>query len=101
MAKDQLCDKNTLPLSESKCLVPIEGNTVGAIGWITAVVAVAMMWRAARLWLIRRRTRKERDVRDYPRGGEMADLNRLLQEGAISPEEYELLKRRILAGQVY
>ncbi|WP_326510172.1 SHOCT domain-containing protein [Noviherbaspirillum album] len=40
-------------------------------------------------------------VRGYPRGGEMADLNRLLQEGAISPEEYELLKRRILAGQVF
>jgi hypothetical protein len=31
----------------------------------------------------------------------MGDLNRLLQEGVISPDEYELLKRRILAGQVY
>lgn len=57
---------------------------------------------AARLWLNRRRTMKERaGLRDYPRGGEMGDLNRLLQEGVISPEEYELLKRRILAGQVY
>jgi hypothetical protein len=57
---------------------------------------------AALLWLKRRRTEKERaGIRGYPRSGEMGDLNRLLQEGVISPEEYELLKRRILAGQVY
>lgn len=75
---------------------------MGAIGWITAVIIVAIVWRAARAWLSQRRVMKERaGVRGYPSGGEMADLNRLLQEGAISPEEYELLKRRILAGQVF
>jgi len=75
---------------------------VGAIGWISGVVTVAMIMGAARLGLNRRRTMKEQSgVRGYPRGGEMSDLNRLLQEGVISPDEYELLKRRILAGQVY
>lgn len=75
---------------------------MGAIGWITAVIIVAIVWRAARSWLSRRRIIKEgAGVRGYPHGGEIGDLNRLLQEGAISPEEYELLKRRILAGQVF
>jgi hypothetical protein len=45
--------------------------------------------------------KEQAGLRGYPRGGEMGDLNRLLQEGVISPEEYELLKRRILASQVY
>jgi hypothetical protein len=36
-----------------------------------------------------------------PRSGQMGDLNRLLQEGSITPEDYELMKRRILAGQVH
>jgi hypothetical protein len=75
---------------------------VSAIGWITGIVTVALVGGAARLWLSRRRTMGERaGVRGYPHGGEMGDLNRLLQEGVISPDEYELLKRRILAGHVY
>lgn len=79
-----------------------QGNRVGAIGWIAAVFSIAIAFGAACLWLKRQQTMRERaGVRGYPRGGEMSDLNRLLQEGAISPEEYELLKRRILAGQVY
>ncbi|WP_151633386.1 hypothetical protein [Noviherbaspirillum aerium] len=75
---------------------------MSAIGWIAGAVTVAMVWGLAGLWLSRRRTMKARaGERGYPVGGEMADLNRLLQEGGVSPEEYELLKRRILAGQVY
>lgn len=80
----------------------IRGDRMSAIGWIAGVVTVAMVLRLAGLWFSRRRTMKERTgERGYPGGGEMADLNRLLQEGVVSPEEYELLKRRILAGQVY
>lgn len=33
-------------------------------------------------------------------GSNIDDLNHLLQDGAVTPKEYELLKRRILAGHV-
>lgn len=57
---------------------------------------------AIALWVSRRRDRAAvKGARSYPHGSEMGDLNKLLQEGTISPEEYELIKRRILAGQVY
>lgn len=75
---------------------------MGAIGWIAAGFSIVISVWAVCLWLNRRLTLKKRNgYQGDSRGGEMGDLNRLLQEGAISPEEYELLKRRILAGQVY
>lgn len=75
---------------------------MSAIGYIAGACAVATLFIAVALQVRKHRTRSGQDAaRSYPRGGEMADLNRLLQEGTISPEEYELLKRRILAGQVY
>ncbi|WP_151638666.1 SHOCT domain-containing protein [Noviherbaspirillum aerium] len=75
---------------------------MSAIGYITGAFAIATLLIAVALRVRKHRTRSEHDTaRGYPHGGEMADLNRLLQEGTISSEEYELLKRRILAGQVY
>ncbi|MEC4723821.1 SHOCT domain-containing protein [Noviherbaspirillum sp. CPCC 100848] len=75
---------------------------MGAIGYIVASITMAAIVGSVALWVSRRRVReKGKGARSYPYGGEMDDLNKLLQEGAISPEEYELIKRRILAGQVY
>lgn len=42
----------------------------------------------------------ERTVAEREPRGNLADLNHLLQDGVVTPEEYELLKRRILAGHV-
>lgn len=75
---------------------------MGTIGYIAGTVAMATLFGAVALCATRRRSREEGSgARSYPHGGEMGDLNKLLQEGTISPEEYELIKRRILAGQVY
>jgi hypothetical protein len=65
---------------------------------------MAVIFGAVVLWVSRRRgseVGKGKGTGSYSHGGEMADLNKLLQEGTISPEEYELIKRRILAGQVF
>lgn len=75
---------------------------MGAIGYITAFVAMTAIVGSVALLVSRRRDKEEgKGARGYPHGGEMGDLNKMLQEGSISPEEYELIKRRILAGQVY
>lgn len=75
---------------------------MSAIGYVTGAVVIATLFGAVAFWVRRRRSSEERNgVRSYPHGGEMGDLNKLLKEGTISPEEYELIKRRILAGQVY
>ncbi len=63
---------------------------------------MATICGAVALWASRRRDReKGNSGHSYPHNGEMDDLNKLLQEDTISREEYKLIKRRILAGQVY
>ena len=42
----------------------------------------------------------ERSVAVHETGSHIEDLDHLLQDGAVTPEEYELLKRRMLAGHV-
>lgn len=63
--------------------------------WYVASLVAAGAIVAGGLYMLRRWTPSA-----HERGSSMDDLNRLLQEGSVTPDEYELLKRRLLAGHV-
>lgn len=71
---------------------------MSVLGWVILAVVVFVGIGT----LAARRIGRASSVEElYPRTGQMGDLNRLLQEGSITPEDYELMKRRIFAGRVH
>jgi hypothetical protein len=63
--------------------------------WYLMALVAAGVGAAGCLYMLQRRTPSVPE-----RGSNIDDLNRLLQDGSVTPEEYELLKRRLLAGHV-
>ena len=63
--------------------------------WYLMALVAACVSAAGCLYMLQGRTHSVLE-----RGTNIDDLNRLLQDGSVTPEEYELLKRRLLAGHV-
>lgn len=63
--------------------------------WYLMALVAAGVSAAGCLYMLQRRTASVPEP-----DSNLDDLNRLLQDGSVTPEEYELLKRRRLAGQV-